>query len=164
MLVTRVALKMTSSAPRWTGHLVGPPRNCRRSPETPVSAPKDGCPRRDAKARPRGGDEQGLSCRTCGLPITSWAHARAVDGHSVHRRSNPAGIAFEFGCFATAPGAVPVGGATGEHTWFAGCIWCLALCRGCGSHLGWLFAGPGDSFFGLILGRLVEDREGKGTQ
>lgn len=160
MLVPWVTPKIAS---RPSGYRAGPPRSCKRSSERPVPPPKGGSPRRDTAARTRGGGADGLACRACGLPITSWALARAVDGHGVHQRTNPAGIAFEFGCFASAPGATTVGESTAEHTWFPGCTWCLALCLGCGTHLGWRFAGLGDSFFGLILQRLVESREGRGA-
>ena len=48
------------------------------------------------------------------------------------------------------------GDPTGDHTWFAGYLWCFALCRGCGRHLGWHYQsdGGGDNFFGLIKDRL----------
>jgi hypothetical protein len=73
----------------------------------------------------------------------------------VHHRLNPAGVAFTFGCFATAPGAVAPGEATPRHTWFPGYTWRLAYCGACGVHLGWRFAGAGPGFYGLVLDRLV---------
>ncbi len=85
----------------------------------------------------------------------------AVEGRSVHRRANPVGFEFEFGCFGRAPGAVAAGEATAEHSWFAGFTWRYSLCRGCGKHLGWLFESVGTSFHGLILDRLESEKPEK---
>lgn len=76
-----------------------------------------------------------------------------VNASHLHKRQNPAGIHFVFGCFAAAPGCRVIGRPTLEHTWFAGCRWRLALCGSCGEHLGWAFAN-GKHFFGLIIDRL----------
>ena len=40
-----------------------------------------------------------------------------------------------------------------EHTWFAGFRWQVALCDGCGGHVGWWYLGD-SSFVGLIATRL----------
>ena len=98
-----------------------------------------------------------LLCRSCGEPITARAHQTTAAGSHVHRRTNPAGMTFTFGCFSSAPGATVVGPATDEHSWFSGCVWSFSMCRGCGDHLGWLFAGA-ERFHGLILERLVEEQ------
>ena len=55
-----------------------------------------------------------LLCRACGEPITSRAEQTTVAGSHVHRRTNPAGITFTFGCFSSAPGANVPGPATDE--------------------------------------------------
>lgn len=99
-----------------------------------------------------------LRCRACGAGITDEGQRRAVDGSHSHTRTNPAGIRFTFGCFREAPGCRCLGAATDEHTWFAGCRWRIAACGGCGEHLGWVFSGA-DCFFGLILLRLVGEKE-----
>jgi hypothetical protein len=85
-----------------------------------------------------------------------------MEGHgsTVHRRVNPAGIVFEFGCFASAPGAAVIGEPTEEHSWFPGYVWSYVLCRGCGEHLGWHFQGADSPFHGLILDRLVPEQPG----
>ena len=101
-----------------------------------------------------------LLCRFCRLAVTDESERLAVAGEHAHTRSNPHGITFCFGCFAGAPGCVAIGAATLEHSWFAGCRWRIAVCRGCGEHLGWLFTGA-HRFFGLILGRLVADSDTK---
>ncbi len=100
-----------------------------------------------------------LLCAACGAPVTAEEHRIAIEGRHVHRRTNPAGFEFEFGCFREAPGAIAVGAATLEHTWFAGWSWRASVCRGCGSHLGWLFEGGGSGFQGLILDRLESGEE-----
>jgi len=66
------------------------------------------------------------------------------------------GIKFNFGCFQKAPGCSALGIATDEYTWFSGYKWQLAVCAGCGEHLGWLFRGE-SGFYGLITALLVPD-------
>ncbi|MBI1731367.1 MAG: hypothetical protein HYR49_01185 [Gammaproteobacteria bacterium] len=95
-----------------------------------------------------------LRCRACGWLITTETARCAVGGAHEHQRTNPAGFEFRFGCFRDAPGCGRIGPASGEHTWFAGCVWRIAVCGGCGEHLGWAFSGA-DTFYGLILDRLV---------
>jgi hypothetical protein len=94
-------------------------------------------------------------CRACAHPIASDAARAEIDGRHVHMRLNPAGVAFVFGAFSTAPGCAVVGAPTDEATWFAGCRWSFALCGQCGAHLGWSFSGA-QQFFGLVLEKLVE--------
>ena len=101
-----------------------------------------------------------LLCAACGEPITGEEQRVAVEGRHQHRRTNPAGIDFDFGCFSAAPGAVAVGSPTLEHTWFAGFSWRLSICRGCGFHLGWRFEGAAAAFHGLIFDRLEAERLG----
>ena len=88
--------------------------------------------------------------------MTTEAEGIAIDGQHVHRRTNPAGIDFEFGCFATARGAESIGEPTAEFSWFPGYTWMYSVCRTCAAHLGWRFEGAGPSFHGLILARLVQ--------
>ena len=99
-----------------------------------------------------------LVCRKCGHLVTN-VEAQT----SVHVRTNPSGVTFEFGCFSDAPGAMGAGERTSEATWFPGYTWRHALCGGCRAHLGWLFEGGGAApfdglrtgFWGLILNRLT---------
>ncbi len=102
-----------------------------------------------------------LLCVVCAQPITADALRVAIEGRHRHRRTNPAGIDFEIGCFSEAPGAAAVGEATTEHTWFAGFSWRISICRGCGCHLGWRFEATGDGFHGLILDRLEAEKQGE---
>jgi hypothetical protein len=76
-----------------------------------------------------------------------------------HRKTNPAGYTFDIGCFRRAPGASAWGEASAEHPWFAGHTWQIALCAGCGAHLGWAFQAEGSRFHGLILDRLRPEAE-----
>ena len=104
---------------------------------------------------------QRLLCAVCAEPITADEHRVAIEGRHDHRRTNPAGIDYDFGCFAEAPGTVAVGPATAEHTWFAGFSWRISICRGCGAHLGWRFEGSSAAFHGLILDRLEAEKAGE---
>jgi hypothetical protein len=98
-----------------------------------------------------------LLCRSCGSPVTGERERVAIGGQHLHRRTNPAGIEFEFGCFVAAPGAETLGEPTTEFSWFSGYTWVYSICRGCGGHLGWFFQGAAPSFYGLILICLVPE-------
>ena len=104
------------------------------------------------------GQGRRLLCVGCGTPVTDQAEAIEVAGAHHHRRTNPAGLTFDIACFARAPGCAEAGPATAEHSWFPGYRWRVAVCRGCGGHLGWGFRGA-DRFFGLIRDRLRPERE-----
>ncbi len=105
-----------------------------------------------------GGGER-LRCGFCGHPITAASTRMEVDGAHEHRRENPAGYVFRIGCFRAAPGCVGQGEATEHWSWFPGYAWQVALCRGCGGHLGWSFQMEGSRFHGLIVDRLVSGEE-----
>ncbi|GAB4263724.1 MAG: hypothetical protein Kow0092_14860 [Deferrisomatales bacterium] len=98
-----------------------------------------------------------LLCRVCATPITDLSQRLAPAGAFVHRKVNPAGVEFTFGCFRSARGAAVTGSPTWGHSWFVGYAWSFALCRGCAVHLGWFYEGSEPSFFGLILDRLVPE-------
>ena len=101
--------------------------------------------------------ERNWFCRYCGTIITADSERVERGGDFRHAFTNPGGNVFGIGCFADAPGCVVVGKRTREHTWFHGYDWCYALCSGCASHLGWHYRGRRrDTFFGLILDRLIE--------
>lgn len=101
-------------------------------------------------------------CLLCGELITRRKARISVQGAHEHRFSNPAGYVFDIGCFRTAPGCQPTGDPNDFYSWFDGYAWLHALCRGCGSHLGWAFVATGrvESFFGLILNRLAASPDG----
>lgn len=97
-----------------------------------------------------------LRCSACGHLVTHPKERIVVKGNHAHTCTNPHGIRFHLGCFREAPGCGQIGEETLEHTWFSGYAWRIALCNGCGVHLGWGFrARDGERFFGLILDRLA---------
>jgi hypothetical protein len=94
-----------------------------------------------------------IVCRACAHPITRGRWAIKQNGAFEHRFRNPAGWSFQVGCYAKAPGALPIGEPMSEHSWFSGYAWRYACCASCGTHLGWWYIGPG-TFAGLIVTRL----------
>lgn len=100
--------------------------------------------------------EKKLVCASCSYPITSDEARTQVDGSDRHTFANPAGHVFTIDCFASAPGCLVFGTETAEFSWFKGYRWSYAVCAMCASHLGWRFRGEKRSFFGLIVGALVE--------
>ena len=99
-----------------------------------------------------------LLCAACGAVVSHDEHRIAVDGGHRHRRRNPYGVAFEFGCFARAPGATGHGPPTTADTWFPRHAWSFATCGTCAEHLGWQFDGTDpERFFALILDRLTAE-------
>ncbi len=104
-------------------------------------------------------DRSPLICASCGERITSIRERLEMNGTHAHTFTNPHGFTFDIGCFRNAPGCKPFGEATEEWTWFQGYAWRVAVCGGCGAHLGWGYEpAPTDpdarGFFGLILDRL----------
>lgn len=100
--------------------------------------------------------DEPLRCDACGHPVTHPKERITLGGSHAHTCTNPRGIRFRLGCFREAPGCGQIGEETLEHTWFPGYAWRIALCNGCGVHLGWGFrARDGERFFGLILDRLA---------
>jgi hypothetical protein len=121
-----------------------------RSPAPPTHGGVRAESRRQRAAR----SERALRCSACRAVISDETQRIDVNGQHRHSRLNPHGLSFVFGCFRTAPGAVGVGEAIAEHTWFAGRTWQIACCGQCGEHLGWRYRGA-DNFYGLILARLT---------
>ncbi len=101
--------------------------------------------------------ERSIRCRACGSEVTTSRHSTERAGGHRHAFFNPHGLLFEIGLFSQAPGCRVAGLPTDEFTWFPGYLWRHALCRGCGTHLGWRFDSDDDGFFGLVLNRLVEE-------
>ncbi len=109
----------------------------------------------------RAGEPGALVCAACGAPITTTASRTERSGAHVHVFSNPEGMRFEIGCFATAPGVRLSGEETLAFTWFPSFAWTAALCARCAVQLGWRYrSASGAEFFGLILERL-RDAEGE---
>ncbi len=100
--------------------------------------------------------EKAILCRVCCAAITTPREGMIKNGLHEHVFFNPAGIAFEIGCYKRAPGCLIQGEPTAAFSWFDGYNWQYALCSTCLTHLGWWFTAPSDSFFGLIANRLME--------
>lgn len=99
---------------------------------------------------------EAIRCLACGGVVTAKDQKIQVSGSYAHTFFNPAGIVYELGCFQKAPGCLDVGAPSREFTWFPEYLWCISLCRYCRTHLGWVFAMEGNSFYGLILKKLRE--------
>lgn len=95
-----------------------------------------------------------IVCADCRYVLAERAAPVVVSGRHVHERENPHGFSFRFGCFAGAPGTRLVGAPELAHSWFPGLPWQIALCGGCGVHVGWRWAGGAQRFFGLVLDRV----------
>lgn len=113
------------------------------------------------RARQATGSDRGraLLCARCGHPITDEGQRCERAGLHEHSQVNPHGYIWCFGCYREAPGARPDGPPSTQFSWFAGYSWRVGHCRGCGLHLGWLFEGDGDRFWGLIADRLIPGDE-----
>jgi hypothetical protein len=122
-----------------------------RAPRRP-----DGAPRPSADRAPVEHEDRLLVCAACGRRITSPSARTARSGRHAHTFANPHGFVFHIGCFTTAPGCRAASGPSTDFAWFPGFAWQVAVCRGCGEHLGWLFRSAEEAFCGLILDRLVE--------
>ena len=103
-----------------------------------------------------------LVCAGCLHAITTASARIEMSDSHAHTFSNPHGFVFHIACFAAAPGCEARSDSSTEYSWFPGYAWRVAVCRGCGEHLGWLFAGGDVSFHGLIVDRLAET-EGSGS-
>lgn len=102
-----------------------------------------------------------LACSTCRHPITSEDQRIEMNGSHRHAFANPHGIVYHIGCFRNAPGCYTDSEETTHFTWFSGYSWSLASCSRCGYHLGWRFSSDRDSFYGLVVDRLVEKEDFK---
>ena len=97
-----------------------------------------------------------LYCTYCLNLITSGDQRIQMGGSHEHTFINPAGVAFNIGCFRETPGTVFEGIPTEEFTWFKGYQWRMAHCSECLMHIGWQYLqGSHGSFSGLILTRLT---------
>ncbi len=127
-------------------------RRCLRSDDrrAPRDTSADDPSARDRARRPR---RRRLRCVSCNASITTEAARTEITGAHEHHFVNPHGHDFHIGCFARAPGILPLGAATLHFSWFPGAPWRVGVCRGCRLHLGWAFGVPVE-FFGLIVNRL----------
>jgi hypothetical protein len=101
------------------------------------------------------GERRFLACAQCLSQITTPSAAISVAGSHEHTFSNPEGLRFRIGCFASVVGCVASGSRSTYWTWFPGNSWQVVVCGRCRIQLGWRFSGE-RRFHGLILDRLVE--------
>ena len=97
-----------------------------------------------------------LLCFACTHPITSKDQRIEVNESHEHTFANPSGHIYRIGCFASAQGCMVQRDSTESFTWFTGYSWSLCACSLCGSHLGWHYRLDHNTFFGLVLDRLIE--------
>ena len=118
-------------------------------------------PEAEKKSRAEADTDDAVYCAKCGHLLTRMCWAIEVGGHE-RVFINPAGRVFRIACFREAPGTASEGIPTEEYTWFPGYAWNLALCLGCGGHLGWRFEGTAmpPVFFGLIKTALTQSTAG----
>jgi hypothetical protein len=90
-----------------------------------------------------------VCCRRCDAEVARTSDRVVIGPGDLHTFVNPRGEVFELVCFARADGAVAVGEATLEYTWFPGHAWRFAMCRSCAAQLGWRYEGV-NRFWGLI--------------
>jgi len=94
-------------------------------------------------------------CKNCRNMITLPVHNITVNGEYIHEFTNPAGATYRISCFRSASGCIVHGMPVMDHTWFEGFSWSFSLCSNCFTHLGWYYKSDNQSFFGLILDRLL---------
>lgn len=95
-----------------------------------------------------------ILCKECDHPLTHLGRKIEAEGSYEHTFRNPAGYSFHVVCFSEAPGCQTTGVPTRQATWFKNYAWSFAACHQCGQHVGWLYTGLEDEFFGLIATRL----------
>lgn len=99
-----------------------------------------------------------ILCRNCRNKITSAKYRIDVYGSHKHSFANPSGMLFDIGCFSAAYGCANHGIPTSEFTWFTGFKWQFSICGKCNNHLGWHYSSGSESFYGLILANLIEEK------
>ena len=133
----------------------GRPRLCREAPGPPSAEIDEEACRYDEEEKEPYWEEK-ILCRQCMQVITSPAERIQVQGSHSHTFSNPAGLLFKIGCFSRVKGCVDASPLEAEWSWFRGYAWQVVLCSACAGHLGWRYTGQSDSFYGLILDRLMQ--------
>jgi hypothetical protein len=130
-------------------------RHSREAPEkSPGKIDEENSLYNEEEKEPRW-DEK-IFCRQCMQIITSPAERIEVQGLHRHTFSNPGGLLFQIGCFRRVKGCFDASPLEAQWSWFSGYVWQVVLCRACATHMGWLYTGPRDCFYGLILDRLMQ--------
>ena len=113
----------------------------------------------------RGNGAEAFQCAACGEFIAHSAGLILLNGKMRHVFVNPAGLKCDFQTFDNCPGAIALGEATEEYTWFPGYAWTAAFCASCLLHLGWLYKGVScngrpPAFWGILVERVITSQEG----
>jgi hypothetical protein len=101
-----------------------------------------------------------LRCAACGLDVAdASAVFAAAPGGPVQAFVNPSGFVWEILTLREVRHLAAVGPSSRFFTWFPGYAWRVALCLGCGRHLGWAWeavaGGEPVSFWGLIRSEIT---------
>jgi len=99
-----------------------------------------------------------ILCKNCGNAITSPETIISVNDKHIHTLTNLEDITFDIGCFSSANGSTIFGDSSPEFTWFKGFTWNLSICSNCLIHLGWYYQRKNETFFGLIVDRLMDTK------
>jgi hypothetical protein len=100
-------------------------------------------------------DQEIIVCAFCNHYITEPSDQIQVNQSFRHIFANPHGYIFEIGCFSNASGCKSTSISSHDFSWFVGYSWEIGVCRQCSNHLGWFFSSNTDSFYGLILEKLI---------
>jgi hypothetical protein len=134
-----------------------PPRNTAlRLKAGPPHAPQVATPKPNSDERPARESEDRLLCVTCSSCVTRRSDAMVVEGNHQHTFVNPHGVIYRIGSFRAAGGATEIGPPSDEFAWFRGHRWRIAICSGCGIHVGWSFRRVESLFYGLVVAQLRE--------
>jgi hypothetical protein len=98
----------------------------------------------------RADEDDPIRCRRCGAALAPRSARMELSPNTF---VSPEGLVFELVGVRVAPGCTPVGTPTRHWTWFPGCAWQVALCRACGTQVGWAYTGA-STFAGLIRDRV----------
>ena len=120
------------------------------APDEPIKAPK---PIFD---NPSLASTDRMVCAQCGDDITRSSQRIAVNGSHRHAVPTAHGIDQEIGCFSLAPGCLSMGHFALDFGQPTEGFWQMAVCAGCGNHLGWHHqTDDAFGFYGLILDHLA---------
>jgi len=100
-------------------------------------------------------DKEIIVCAFCHNHIADPSKQIAIHQSFRHIFANPHGYVFEIGCFSDVINCCPASTLSNEFPWFIGYSWQIGICTRCSTHLGWYFSSESNSFWGLILEKLV---------
>ncbi len=135
--------------------LPGESRRSREDPNKPLGEIDEEACRYEEEGKDPHWEEK-IFCRQCMQVITSPAERIGVQGSHRHTFSNPLGLLFQIGCFRRVKGCVDASPPEAQWSWFRGYVWQAVLCSACATHMGWRYTGHQNSFYGLILDRLMQ--------